>query len=68
MLVNKDFLTWFLICWRLCWFEKSLLTNMDFNLFLSNLGPRSRENGSKHLDKMSHMEEGQSAISWTREL
>ena len=36
MLVNKDFLTWLLIGWRLCYqpircqFWKSLLTNMDF--------------------------------------
>ena len=41
MLVNKDFLTWLLIGWRLCcqpiryqvW--KSLLTNMDFNREIS---------------------------------
>ena len=48
MLVNKDFLTWLLIGWRLCcqpircqvW--KSLLTNMDFNMeFFSNPGSSS---------------------------
>ena len=41
MLVNKDFLTWLLIGWRLCcqpircqvW--KPLLTNMDFNMEMS---------------------------------
>ena len=41
MLVNKDFLTWLLIGWRLCcqpircqvW--KSLFTNMDFNMEIS---------------------------------
>ena len=48
MLVNKDFLTWPLVDWRLCCqpitcqIRKSLLTDMDFNIackFLSNNGP-----------------------------
>ena len=41
MLVNKDFLTWCLIGWRLCChlvrcqILESLLTNMDFNMEIS---------------------------------
>ena len=41
MLVNKDILTWLLIGWQLCCqtircqVEKSLLTNIDFNMKIS---------------------------------